>query len=130
MAKFGPKSIAALETVHPDLRKLAEEAILVMDHSVLEGYRDQAGQDKAFAEKRSTKQWPNSKHNRLPSPALDVAPYPIDWKDTAAFARLFGIYEALAFKHGIKIRWGADWNNNGRTADEKFIDMPHIELIQ
>ncbi|MCO4101739.1 MAG: M15 family metallopeptidase [Gemmatimonas sp.] len=23
--------------------------------------------------------------------------------------------------------WGADWNNNGRTDDERFVDRPHVQ---
>jgi peptidoglycan L-alanyl-D-glutamate endopeptidase CwlK len=65
----------------------------------------------------------------MPSLAVDVLPYPVDWRDTARFARLFGHFERIAFQRGIDIRWGGDWNNNFRTADERLIDMPHIELV-
>lgn len=30
-----------------------------------------------------------------------------------------------ARRHGLL--WGADWNNNGRTDDERFQDRPHIQ---
>jgi hypothetical protein len=29
----------------------------------------------------------------------------------------------------VGLRWGADWNRNGRTDDEKKIDRPHNELV-
>ena len=33
---------------------------------------------------------------------------------------------------GVAVRseglvWGADWNNNGRTDDERFVDRPHVQ---
>ena len=28
---------------------------------------------------------------------------------------------------GLSLRWGGDFNCNG-IADDKFVDMPHIEL--
>lgn len=30
-----------------------------------------------------------------------------------------------ARRHGLV--WGADWNGNGRTDDERFVDRPHIQ---
>jgi hypothetical protein len=30
---------------------------------------------------------------------------------------------------GIAIRWGGDWDQDGFVADERFLDMPHFELI-
>lgn len=29
----------------------------------------------------------------------------------------------------VGLRWGADWNRNGLTEDEKKIDLPHNELV-
>lgn len=28
----------------------------------------------------------------------------------------------------VRLKWGADWNRNGRTDDEHFLDFPHNEL--
>jgi peptidoglycan L-alanyl-D-glutamate endopeptidase CwlK len=42
---------------------------------------------------------------------------------------LVGYIERIAEGMNIPIRWGGDWDQDGRTADEKFIDMPHLELI-
>lgn len=30
----------------------------------------------------------------------------------------------------VPIRWGGDWNRNGRSDDEKFYDGPHFELLK
>jgi peptidoglycan L-alanyl-D-glutamate endopeptidase CwlK len=101
-----------------------------MDHTVLCGHRGKKEQDEAVRNGKSKTPWPTSKHNRLPSKAIDVAPYPIDWDDEVRFARLMGHYERVAMEQGIKIRLGLDFNQNGRSNDEKFLDFPHIELVE
>jgi peptidoglycan L-alanyl-D-glutamate endopeptidase CwlK len=30
---------------------------------------------------------------------------------------------------GILLRWGGDWNMDGRTTDNKFDDLGHFELV-
>lgn len=29
----------------------------------------------------------------------------------------------------LGLRWGADWNHNGSTADERFVDWPHVQEL-
>ncbi len=107
-----------------------------MDISVYEGHRGRTKQNKAFKEKKSGLQWPNSKHNSTPSMACDCAPYPIDWKDKIRFAYMGGLIRATAqqlYKQGKinhKVRLGMDWNSNGAIKDHKFKDYPHFELIK
>lgn len=129
MPAFGTKSQERLATCDARLQELLNEAIKHVDFTVLCGHRSEAEQNEAFAQKHSTVRWPKSKHNTMPSIAVDVAPHPVDWKDTARFARLAGYIERIADEKGIAIRWGGDWNGNWRTQDERFIDMPHIELV-
>jgi peptidoglycan L-alanyl-D-glutamate endopeptidase CwlK len=130
MPTFGKDSLEKLSTVHPDLRAVCEEVIQVYDFTVICGTRTQAEQDKAVAEKKSKVKWPNSKHNRVPSFAVDIAPYPIDWGDLNRFVFLAGHMMQAAHKLGIKIRWGGNWDgNNIIIRDQKFNDLPHFELI-
>jgi peptidoglycan L-alanyl-D-glutamate endopeptidase CwlK len=128
MPKFSEASLKKLNTVDPRLQFLLKEAILRVDFSIVAGHRNEADQNEAYRAKKSTKMWPNSKHNKLPSMAVDIAPYPIDWTDKAAFAYLQGYIRRIADELGIKIVWGGDWNGNWRTEDERLVDMPHIEL--
>lgn len=106
---------------------------------VVTGHRGEEEQNKAFAEKRSQKRWPDGEHNGLPSKAIDVVPIyvdvttKIDWNDAYAVCRLAGYFEATATGMGIKVRLGMDWNGNWRTSGkgdptERFFDAYHIEL--
>src|SRR5688572_29468634 len=78
---LGKMSRVHLETCHPKIQRLITEAARrvprSMDFTITCGHRGQAEQDAAFKDGRSTKTWPHSLHNRLPSPAIDLAPYPV-----------------------------------------------------
>ena len=77
--RFSSRSLERLRTCHADLVLLMTEALAdpdcPSDISVLEGVRNQADQDAAFAAGSSTLRWPQSRHNSTPSMAVDVAPY-------------------------------------------------------
>lgn len=138
---FGPASLRERATLHPRLIILVDDVIAFVprrfDFSLVCGWRGQAAQEKAFAEKKSSKHWPDSKHNTvLPgagtpcSLAVDVAPHPYDPNDDLRVARLIGIFDARAITLGIPIRCGIDFDGDGRIrGDEKFIDAWHLELI-
>lgn len=132
MYKFGPTSKAKLSTCHQDIQKILNEAIKVIDFSVIEGHRDQSTQDRYFRSGASKLQWPNSKHNTSPSRAADVAPYPIVWEGEKAKARFYylqGVIKGIAESLGISIRFGGDWDGDGDITDQSFNDLPHIELL-
>lgn len=136
--RFGPASMAVRATLDPRLIVLVDDVIAFVpakfDFSLVCGFRDRAAQSRAFAEKKSTKRWPDSKHNvSLPdgtpcSLAVDVSPYPADYADSLRIARLIGIFDARAISIGIPIRCGVDFSGDGRSRDERFIDAWHIEL--
>lgn len=128
MPAFSKASQERLATCHPKLQAIMNKVILYVDCMIICGYRNKEDQDKAFREGKSKLMYPHGKHNTMPSNAVDVAPYPLDWNDTHAFARLAGYIQAVADSMGIPIRWGGDWNRNGKTNDERFRDFPHFEL--
>jgi hypothetical protein len=71
-----------------------------------------------------------SPHNFSPSLAIDVLRY-IDGKP-AERVEDYADLRAVATKH--RLRWGADWNMDGRTREEgdtseRLVDAPHIELV-
>lgn len=129
MPSFGPKSEEQLLTCDPRLQRVLREAIKHREFSVLCGHRDKAAQDEAVAKGNSKSPFPTSKHNRVPSLAVDIAPYPIDWTDSLAFALLAGYILRIGDELGISLRYGADWNKDGKSKDERFLDLPHIELV-
>ncbi len=132
MPKFGKESLAQRATLHPKLQRVLDEAILHFDFVIVEGFRNQVDQDRAFAKGLSKQRWPNGNHNRNPSRAVDIAPYPIDWnegeKPHLRFAFMQGVIYMAARKVGVKLRFGMDWNGNFDPRDESFIDLPHVEL--
>lgn len=135
VCRFGTISEYNLSSCTPNLQKLMREAIRRapkwLDFAITCGHRNQLDQDRAYRDKTSKKQWPNSKHNSLPSRAVDIrpaAPFDArDWQDERRFARLIGFIECVAIDLGIPIRVGMDFSGDGRSIDEKFLDMPHIE---
>lgn len=130
MPALSRASIEKLKTCHPKLQDIVFDVANDIDLTVICGVRSEAEQNKAFLEGRSKTQYPNSKHNKLPSLAVDIAPYPIDWNDLRRFYLLGGYVLATAKRLGIKVRWGGDWNGNLDIKDQNFHDLPHIELVE
>lgn len=132
MPKFSRESLTQLATCDKRLQQVLSEVIKVFDFSVIEGHRDQKAQDRAYAKGLSKLRWPNGNHNSLPSMAVDIAPYPIDWSEKEKahlrFAYLAGFVMSEAERLGIKLRWGGDWNRNQDPRDETFLDLPHFEI--
>ena len=128
MPKFGKRSKNALSSCDERLIKVFDEVIKTVDCSVLEGHRGQSKQDKYYEEGKSKVKYPSGRHNKLPSMAVDVAPYPIDWDDRERFHLFAGFVLGIAKSMGINLRWGGDWNQNWFVDDNKFDDFPHFEL--
>ncbi len=127
MPNFGNRSKSNLENVNPRLVEVCNDAIKTFDFSVLCGHRNEEDQNKAFDEKKSTLKYPESNHNKKPSDAVDLAPYPIDWENKAAFYKLASIMFFSANRIGIKLRWGGDWDRDASRRDQSFNDLPHFE---
>lgn len=130
VAQFSEKSLAKLSTCAEPLQRLFK-AVIAKGHdcTIIEGHRDQATQDEYFRTGKSQKKWPDGKHCKTPSQAVDVMPCPIDWSDRKRLEAFSLIVFATAAELGIAVRWGGDWNQNGKSDDEKFFDGPHWELI-
>ena len=129
MPKLGPASMQALSEVHPLLQRVVMVVAETFNLKVLCGHRGQAEQHKKFIEGFTQVDWPHGKHNSLPSLAVDIVPYPVDWEDRARFVYLAGHIRQEAIRQGIEIRWGGDWNKNTELFDNKFDDLPHFEIV-
>ena len=129
MPKFGKNSRERLATCDEKLQDVFNEVIKYVDCSVLEGHRDERKQDKYFEEGKTKVRYPMGRHNSKPSRAVDVVPYPVDWKDRERFHHFSGFVLGVAYRMGISLRWGGDWNQNFEVDDNNFDDFPHFELV-
>lgn len=133
--KFSETSKKHLSEAHIDLQILFHEVIKFIDCSVLVGYRNEVDQNLFFGTGKSEKRYPESKHNKIPSMAVDVAPYPINWDDLKRFYYFGGVVKGIAkmllekkyISH--EIRWGGDWDGDNDLNDQNFNDLVHFELI-
>ena len=141
---YGSGSRAKLATVHP---KLKECAVLALSRSpyditIVHGWRGEEVQNALFASGASTKQFPDSRHNKtddvlIPNPnevsdAIDFAPWidgGIPWGETHIFACIAGLFFAAADELGITHRWGGDWDTDGNTKEHKLQDWGHLEIM-
>ncbi len=128
MPYFGTRSKQRLATCDERLQKVFNEVIKYVDCSVLEGHRGQERQDKLYEEGKTKLKFPNGKHNKSPSIAVDVAPYPIDWTDRDRFHYFSGFVLGIASQMGLNIRWGGDWDQDTKTKDNRFDDLVHFEI--
>lgn len=134
MRVWGKRSTTVYETLHPALQQTMDYVLReVADVSLLFGHRDEATQNHFYATGKSKLRYPHSKHNKLPSHAVDFQPYPVpeyEPKLWAALAYIAGRAIAHAAERGVTLRWGGDWNRNGDLTDQKFDDLFHLELIE
>jgi len=128
MPKFGRKSRERLSTCESNLQKVFNEVIKHVDCSVLEGHRSKDRQNKLYEEEKTKVKYPDGRHNRQPSSAVDVTPYPVDWKDRERQTLFAGFVIGVASQMGINLRWGGDWDQDFQVVDNRFDDFPHFEL--
>lgn len=129
MPTLSKLSLEKLQTCDKRLQKLITEVAKTYDCTVTCGHRNETDQTEAFRSGASKLRFPNSKHNSFPSKAVDVVPYPVDWQDTNRFYHFAGFVLAKAEQLDIKIRWGGDWDGDLNFREEKFRDLPHLELV-
>ena len=128
MPSFSQRSKANLNTCHEWLQEILNRAIGDFDFTVICGYRDEAAQNHAYSTGYSKVRYPHSKHNNVPSMAVDIAPYPIAWERRDRFIYLAGWVKGVASIQGYPIIWGGDWNDNTILSDEHFFDLGHFEI--
>ena len=128
MPYFGKSSKNRLSTCDDRLQKVFNEVIKHVDCSVLEGHRSKDRQNKLYEEVKTKVKYPNGRHNRQPSSAVDVTPYPVDWEDRERQTLFAGFVIGVASQMGINLRWGGDWDQDFQVVDNRFDDFPHFEL--
>ena len=128
MPYFGKSSKKHLLTCDNELQIVFNEVIKHVDCSVLEGHREKDRQNKLYEEGKTKVKYPNGRHNRQPSSAVDVTPYPVDWNDRERQTLFAGFVIGVASQMGINLRWGGDWDQDFQVVDNRFDDFPHFEL--
>lgn len=132
--KLSQNSLDQLHTCDAHLQELVLVAhkLTPMDFKVLQGYRSIEEQKRLFAEGRTTINGVSklSNHNHTPARAVDIVPYPVDWKDLERFRFLGGFILGVAGMLGLRIRWGGDWDGDGSFRDQTLNDLPHFELLE
>lgn len=150
------QSLDRLTDIHPDLQKVVKRAIELssVDFKVVEGVRSDEqcyinwGKGRTAAEcaahgvpakyaqpKLGKVTWlnnPLSSNHRKKSDgyghAVDLLPAPYDWKELAPFDAVAKAMFAAAKEQGIKLRWGADWDCDGKPRERGETDNPHFEI--
>jgi len=134
--KYSERSLGHLSTCEYKLQLVGLRVSERVDATVICGFRSMADQEKAFNSGASKVPPGASKHNRTPSAAMDIVPAdaPRKWakgKDLPAH-RYFAFAELIqeiAKEEGIILRWGGDWDMDGDSTDQTFMDFAHWETI-
>lgn len=126
--QLSDESLGKLQSVHQDLQRLVYAVCEFVPLEVMVGYRDKDAQSLAVSQGRSKTPFPSSKHNQLPSLAVDITPLPYFPENTVRLYYFSGFVLGVAKKLGIALRCGADWNQNFDPSDEHFVDLFHFEL--
>jgi peptidoglycan L-alanyl-D-glutamate endopeptidase CwlK len=129
MYRFGKRSRARLKGVDSRLVNVLNELIKVMDVTIIEGVRSAETQNKYFKDGKSKLDGINKKSNHQLGKAVDLAPYPINWEESNRFYYMGGMVRGIAKQLNLKIRWGGDWDSDGETKDQTFMDLVHIEIL-
>lgn len=143
MNRYSKRSSERLQQCHRDLQTIFSVVLQSWDNTILTGHRTKEEQTKVFVSGESELQWPLSKHNKKPSMATDVSPYPIpkkwgegnrnEYEKFRYFAFfVLGVADAL-YHAGVishRLRWGGDWDGDKDVNDQKFNDLVHFELIE
>ena len=144
-------SLSRLVGLHPSLEAVVKRAIQIteQDFMVVEGVRTKEqcyinyGKGRTVAQctakgvpaqyakpKLAKVTWLNnplsSKH--VSGHAVDLVPYPVDWNDLSKFDKVAKAMYAAAKELGVSIRWGANWDNDGKFREKGEYDSPHFEI--
>lgn len=129
---WGKTSQGRRATLAPALQVLVDSVLQRHEHdiSITCGHRTQAEQDAAVARGTSRARWPTSKHNKLPSHAVDLAVL-VDGRavwDLPSYERLWQTAQACwaemvesgLVPPGVTLHWGGHFRG--------LVDGPHFEL--
>lgn len=138
---FSDISKERLSLVHQDLHVLFNEVIKYFDCSVIYGIRTTEEQQELYAQGRTKPGYivtykdgiiNKSKHQE--GLAVDVVPYPINWKDRDRLIYFAGFVKGIAkrLKEEGKIKnniiCGIDWDDDTDLSDQSLFDAVHFQI--
>ena len=134
LSKF---SLDNLNTCTPFIQSTVKIVAAQYDVRVICGRRSWDEQRRLLAEGKTKVGPGKSKHNspiehdtEFLSRAVDIVPYPIDWRDSKRFVYLAGLMIATARMLGGELRWGGNWDRDQVIIDDQnFDDLPHFEEV-
>ncbi len=129
MPHYSQRSKDRLLTCDHRIQAVFNTVIMVFDNTIICGHRSRLEQTQAFESGNSKLPWPQSKHNHMPSYAVDAIPYPIDCDDRERMSFFAGHVLQAAKDKGIRLRWGGDWDMDTEVDDNRFDDLVHFELV-
>jgi peptidoglycan L-alanyl-D-glutamate endopeptidase CwlK len=131
--EWGDRSKRVITEIDPRWHRVLDRVLQeVADISLLCGHRGQKEQNEAFENGFSKVRWPDGKHNKWPSLAVDLQPYPmpeLEIKQVMALAYIAGRIIQIGLEEGLIIRWGGDWDRDGDLLDQNFDDLFHFEIV-
>jgi peptidoglycan L-alanyl-D-glutamate endopeptidase CwlK len=138
---FGDRSEQNLVGVHPKMQAVVRRALQISAHiggpdfAVIEGVRTEARQRDLYAQGRTKPgkvvTW-TLKSNHFKNPrtgfghAVDL--FPGTWDDLRKFDLMAKAMFQAADELNTPIRWGADWDRDGKPRERGETDSPHFEL--
>ena len=137
MFKYGKASQKRLDTCDATMQLVLNKALAkgIMDITIVQGHRGKEEQNEYYYAdpQKSRVKWPDGKHNRVPSDAIDAAPFingKISWNNLHCCV-LAGIILATGEELGVKIRWGGNWDMDSEPiTDQDFQDLVHYERVR
>lgn len=151
-------SLAKLDGVHPDLVRVVKRAITIskIDFKVIEGVRSREQMMINYGKGRTASQcmakgiparyaqpgaakvtWLanpfNTKHAIQAdgySHAVDCLIAPYNWAEGPGWKLMYEAFMEAARIEKVRIRWGRDWDEDGKIGEKGETDGPHFELVR
>ncbi len=140
MNKLSRNSKAKLCTCNNDIYRAVFFALQFMDVGVADGVRGRKRQQILYNQGKSKVRYPDSKHNKTPSDAVDLVVYVegIGYIDEVSapnsyrqyYGYLAGILRIYCYENGLNFKWGGDWDGDANFDDQTFNDLMHFEITR
>ena len=136
--KLSKRSFDRLIGVNEKMVSVVKRAIEIseVDFMVVEGVRTLNRQEELYAQGRTKPgkivTW-TMKSKHIEGFAVDIAPVnpdgSINWNDIKKFDKMADAMFRAAKELNIKIRWGANWDQDENIREKGETDSPHFELV-